>query len=258
MYPAQKIIIASDADDLALKGAEFFFKGVDKERDEQGRFSMALSGGTTPRPMYRRFSRPPYATAVFWQNIHVFWVDERLVPHDHPDSNYGAARDDFLKRVPIPSDQLHPMPVDLSPDQGARRYEAALKTFFEDADGGPLFDLVYLGVGTDGHTASLFPGQNAAEETAAWVLSVIGGHPRLPRLTLTPPVLNRAKRIVFMVSGEDKAPILKTLWESSGASLPALKIRPLKGEVVWLVDGAAASLLPEEARSGSFPAKDIP
>jgi len=250
VFSSQKLVVAADGDDLSRKGADFLLQAIRKSMGDQDRFSIALSGGTTPRPMYRRFSRPPYLSAIPWQDIHVFWVDERMVPFEHPDSNYGAAREDFLARVPIPPRHLHPMPVKVRPHDGARRYEAELKAFFKDADRGPLFDLIYLGVGKDGHTASLFPDREVDGESAAWVLNVTGGHPRLPRLTLTPTVLNRAKRVIFMISGHDKARILKTLLEKSEASLPALKIRPSNGELVWLVDRAAASLLPEAVRDG--------
>ena len=257
MYQGQKIIVVADEDELARKGADFLSEAVGKPPNDQGRFSVALSGGSTPRPMYRSLSQPPYLSAISWQTLHVFWVDERMVPFDHPDSNYGAARDDFLSCVPIPPHHLHPMPVQVPPDQGALLYEAELKEFFEDAGGGPLFDLIYLGVGKDGHTASLFPGREAVSKSSAWVLNVTGGAPHLPRLTLTPMVLNRAKRIVFMLSGHDKAPILKILWENGKKPLPAREIRPSNGELIWLVDRAAASLLPEEAKSGEFPMEGI-
>ena len=254
----QKIIVVSDENELARRGADFFVQTIAEYQDARDRFSVALSGGTTPRPMYRCLSRPPYVSAIPWETVHLFWVDERMVPFDDPDSNYGAAKDDFLSRIPIPTHHLHPMPVRIPPDRGALQYESELKAFFADADEDPLFDLIYLGMGNDGHTASLFPGQEAVRESSAWVLHVKGGNPRLPRLTLTPRVLNRAKRIIFMISGRGKAPILKTLWENGEKLLPVKEIRPPKGEVIWLVDRAAASLLPEEAKTGGFCANGTP
>jgi len=240
-----RIVIAEDARDLARKGADFFSRAVEESRDDADGFSVALSGGTTPRPMYRRLAGPPYLSDLPWQTVQVFWVDERLVPYDHADSNFGAAREDVLNRVPIPSHHLHPMPVQAGSEEGAVQYERKLKDFFQEARDGPLFDLVYLGVGKDGHTASLFPGQAVVGESDRWVLGVKGGDPLVPRLTLTLPVLNRAKRVIFMISGHEKAPVLKALWEDKDQSLPAGMIRPLYGELIWLLDREAASLLPE-------------
>lgn len=241
MSRPERMIVAADKQDLAQKGADLFSQYAREHANLQGRFAVALSGGATPRPLYRRLCREPYLSAIPWRSIHVFWVDERMVPFDSPDSNYGAARKDFLGQAPIPSDQIHPMPVQGHPEKGAARYETELKDFFQDAHGDWLFDFMVLGIGRDGHTASLLPGQAALEESRAWVVNVKGGSPHVPRLTLTLPVINRSRRVVFMASGKEKAEVLKSLWEKRGKDLlPAGRVRPIDGELIWLVDRAAA------------------
>jgi 6-phosphogluconolactonase len=255
MMPGEeRVIVERDAEHLARRGADLFSRAARESTDQQGRFAVALSGGSTPRPMYRLLAREPYLSDIPWHSTHLFWVDERVVPFDHPDSNFGAAKKDFLDHVPIPPDQLHPMPAWARPEEGAALYRTELKSFFERFGGGdyPVFDLIYLGVGKDGHTASLFPGQASLEESRAWVLSVKGGDPDVFRLTLTLPVLNRSKRIIFLVSGEEKASILRSLFEERGSPLPARKVSPLDGRVTWLLDRAAVSLMPEEIRNAEI------
>jgi 6-phosphogluconolactonase len=195
--------------------------------------------------MFRFLSQEPYSSAIPWQSLHLFWVDERMVAFDDPRSNFGAAKEDFLDKVPLPPDHLHPMPTWAEPSEGASVYQAELKGFFQrfgEVDM-PIFDLVFLGLGKDGHTASLFPGKDPALNPAEWVLSVKGGDPDVFRLTLNYHVLNRAKRVVFLVSGKEKASILKTIFEDKEARLPAQEIRPANGKLTWLLDQEAASLL---------------
>ncbi|MGB2689297.1 MAG: 6-phosphogluconolactonase, partial [Desulfobacterales bacterium] len=163
---------------------------------------------------------------------------------DHPDSNFGTARKDLLEKIPIPFDQIYPMPVTTSPEDGAGLYQMTLKTFFQGiGSDDPVFDLIILGIGKDGHTASLFPEQPFAYPAQSWVISVKGGNPKVFRLTFTYLVLNSARHILFLVSGKDKAPIVQTLLEDNTVDLPAKNIRPLKGTLTWLLDQDAASLL---------------
>ena len=163
---------------------------------------------------------------------------------DDPASNYGVARKDFLDRIPIPVDHVHPMPGEVAPEEGAKIYYSELKTFFSSKKGVvPAFDLILLGIGTDGHTASLFPATPSASLLKKWVVAVKGGTPDVHRLTLTYHILNRANSICFLVSGENKAPIVKTIFENKQAGLPAQKVQPLNGRITWLMDRQASSLL---------------
>ncbi len=242
-----EIIIEADATRLANRGAALFKQCAKDSIERAGRFSVAVSGGSTPRAMHRLLGREPYLFEINWQCTHIFWVDERLVPLDDPGSNFGAAKTDWLDKISIPANQVHPMPGQMQPEVGTAEYQSKLEKYFHDRQNNfPIFDLIFLGIGTDGHTASLFPGDAAAQITDNWVLAVKGGDPDVYRLTLTLPVLKHARRICFMVSGHSKAPIIKTVFLDSEAQLPARLVRPLKGKLLWLLDEAAASLLPEK------------
>jgi len=235
-------IIVPDPNQLAEKGAEMFCEIAKKSIYERGRFVVAVSGGSTPRPMHRRLSREPYLSDPFWQHTHIFWVDERMVDVDHPDSNFGTARKDLLDKIPIPREYIYPVPVIAYPKKGAERYEMTLKTFFQSIGSvDPVFDLIILGVGTDGHTGSLFPDQTSTHPLQSWVISVKGGNPNIFRLTMTYLVLNSARYILFLASGKDKAPMIKTLFEDDTADLPAKHVKPVKGTIRWLLDQEAAS-----------------
>lgn len=242
-----EIITTSDAGRLAEKGAELMYNTAKEAVAHKDSFAVAVSGGSTPRAMHRLLSQEPYLSDMPWQETHFFWVDERMLPFDHPDSNYGAAQKDLMSIVPIPADQVYPMPAMMRSGEGADLYQAKLKTFFQDLGSlDPVFDLIILGIGTDGHTASLFPGQPSSQEPDRWVLSVKGGQPDVFRLTLTYAVLNRARHILFLVSGGAKAAVVKTLIEDRHSQLPAAKIQALNGKITWLLDQKAASLLAEE------------
>jgi len=237
-------IITADAEQLAAEGAEIFCKTAKEAVARQGHFTVAFSGGSTPRAMNILLAQEPYLTAIPWGKTHIFMVDERMVSFDHPDSNFGTAQKDCLNGLSIPQEQLHPMPVMEDPEECAARYQAELESFFKKlGSNDPVFDLILLGIGKDGHTASLFPGHLSLEETRRWVLSVKGGQPEVFRLTLTYAVLNRARHILFLASGSAKAAIVQTLFENTQTNLPASKIRPLNGKVTWLLDRTAASLL---------------
>ena len=170
-------------------------------------FAVCLSGGSTPRRLYERLADPAFAARFPWNRAHWFWGDERFVPHDDRDSNYRMARDAFLSRVPVPNDNIHAVPTEgLSPDQAARAYETTLKQFYGAATlvpGRPLFDVTLLGIGEDGHTASLFPGQPTLQETSRWAVAVIGAKAEA-RITLTYPVLDSSREVAFLVTGKEK------------------------------------------------------
>jgi len=240
----REIIIERDAVRLAMKGAQIFSQTAKESVDKYGRFAVALSGGSTPRPMHRLLSEEPYASEIPWGSIHIFWTDERVVPFEDPESNFGVAQRDFLDKLAIPSAQVHPMPVWITPERGAALYQEELEGFFQRlGSDDPAFDLIFLGIGKDGHIASLFPAQEALDERKRWVVAVKGGIPYVSRLTMTYSIINHAIQIVFLVSGRQKAEILESIFEKRQLRLPAQKIQPLGGKLTWLVDQDAASLL---------------
>jgi len=191
---------------------------------------LALAGGDTPRGCYERLARPPYRDALPWASVFVYWSDERQVPLDDPASNYAMAKAALLDHVPIPPDHVFPLVGDPTP---------ALRRVPADASGRPRFDLIHLGLGEDGHTASLFPGDPALREADALV-AVVHNAPKPPpeRLTLTLPVLNAARAVLFMVQGASKRDALARLLRRAPA-LPASHVRPVEGELQFIVDRAA-------------------
>ncbi len=239
--------ILADASALAERAAELFVTLAAGAIARQGRFCAALSGGSTPLGLYARLVQPPYASLVDWSKIHLFWGDERCVPPEHPDSNYGAAWPVLLERALIPAANIHRIPGELEPALAARSYEQTLAAFFGRL-ALPCLDLVLLGLGDDGHTASLFPGSPAVAEKLRWVVEVEHRQPPTPlvsRVTLTPPVLNAAACGLFLVSGAAKAnrlvQVLKGPYQPE--ILPAQIVRPQPGRLIWLADHAAAQEL---------------
>jgi len=201
-----------------------------------GRFSLALSGGSTPQRLYRLLAAPPWRGEIDWAALHVFLADERFLPLDDPDSNFRMARETLLDHVPLPAANIHPMPTDGTVEDSAQRYEAELRQFFGDAP--PRFDCLILGMGPDGHTASLFPGHE--HPIGPWVLPVHGS-PKPPptRLTLSLETINQARHVLFLVTGQDKAQALASLRMSEEPVLPAGTVALDEGQLVWLVDEAA-------------------
>lgn len=212
----------------------------------RGRFRIALSGGSTPRPVYALLSAPPRVAAVDWSRVEFFWGDERCVPPDHPESNYGVARDLLLDRLPgVKRAAIHRMPADL-PKRGreAQRYQAEIARAFATTPGAarpPAFDLVWLGMGRDGHTASLFPGSTALEERRRWVVATWAPAPAAWRMTLTLPIINAARTALFVVTGADKAALVGSI-RSGSIELPAAQIHARS--TVWLIDARAAGIGP--------------
>ncbi len=204
-------------------------------------FAVCLSGGSTPRRLYERLATPVIASRFPWGRAHWFWGDERFVPHDHPDSNYRMANKALLSRVPVPGENIHPMPTEgMSPQQAAASYEATLQTFYGAdrlAPGRPLFDVTLLGIGEDGHTASLFPGQPALEEDRRWAVAVIGAKSE-PRITLTYPALDSSRDVAFLATGDGKRAAVAGA-KTGDCKIPAAKVRPA-GRLHWFTDRAAA------------------
>lgn len=219
----------------------------------RGRFSVALSGGSTPRRLYRLLAGQPFASQVEWAGVHVFWSDERCVPLNHPESNYRLAEYTLLRHVPIPTVNIHPIDTALEPEQAALDYEGKLRQFFagQHPDRGLQtatadFDLVLLGLGEDGHTASLFAeAHQATHKTERWVIAHYVDRLSSWRITLTPAAINAARYVTFLVSGANKARILQRVLRgpSQPEILPAQIINPTGGQLLWLADADAAQLL---------------
>lgn len=205
-------------------------------------FAAALSGGSTPVAFFRLLATKEYREQVDWGRCHLFWVDERCVPPTHKDSNFGAAYDALLSRVPIPPGNVHRIMGELGPDEAAVRYEHELRRHF-GSEAIPCFDLVMLGMGADGHTASLFPGSGALTEQVRLAVPVYSEGLASHRVTLTLPVLNHAYNVVFLVTGRDKAGVVReVLGGGEGAGhYPAGIVRPEHGRLVWIMDQEAAS-----------------
>jgi 6-phosphogluconolactonase len=231
-----RVEVVKDPEALAHRAARWITDLAAASRD---RFAICLSGGSTPRRLYQLLAESPHRDALPWERIHWFWGDERFVPWDHPDSNYGMVHAALLGRVPVPLRNIHGIPTTGTPADAAAAYERVLKSYYgsESLDPTrPLFDIQILGLGPDGHTASLIPGMSVLEERHRWVAEVIGGRPE-PRITLTYPALESSRHTAFLVAGADKQETLSRALAGDQA-LPAARVRPV-GELIWFVDEAA-------------------
>jgi 6-phosphogluconolactonase len=233
----------SNLESLSLAAAALVAEVAEGSVRARGRFMFVLSGGRSPRMLYERLAQPPFSERMPWSRISLFWGDERCVPPDHPHSNFGLAREALLSKVPLPAANVYPIPVTVvPPEAAAAQYEESLRAFFQ-AEAGlrfPVFDLILLGLGEDGHTASLFAGDSALEEERRWTraVRVTTASPPVPRITLTLPVINRARTVLFLVSGARKKKVVdEILSEPEKASLryPAARVRP-SGRLLWLID----------------------
>lgn len=231
--------------EISRSAATIFVEQSMKAIQEQGRFLVALNGGSTPAGTFDLMASE-YREEVDWSHVHVFWGDERCVPASDLESSYGQARDLLLHHVPIPESNIHRIEGELAPAEAAKDYSMVLQKFASSTLNWPRFDLVYLGMGEDGHTASLFPGSPVDVPEA--VLPVTGSYQNRPaeRVTLTPPVLNSARLVVFMAAGEKKAATLAEVLSGryNPERYPAQRIEPKDGKSIWLVDEDAAGRLP--------------
>ncbi|MBV9572126.1 MAG: 6-phosphogluconolactonase [Alphaproteobacteria bacterium] len=236
--------IAPSPQATARRAAEWISKRIEATPDV---FRIALSGGETPRLLYSTLASAPYRDRIDWRRVDLFWGDERFVPHSDERSNYRMAREELLARVPVLIDHVHPVITEGDPETAARRYEGLLRAAYGSeclAPSLPLFHLVLLGLGTDGHTASLLPGSEALDERQRWVMGVQGHD--VPRITLTYPAIACSSAVMFLVTGREKAePVARV--HAGDPDLPATHIHS-EGEIVWFLDEAAASKLPASVR----------
>jgi 6-phosphogluconolactonase len=235
-----RFTVLPDAAAVAVATADRFVAAARTAIEERGRFSVALSGGGTPVQVYPLLLEPERRDAVDWSRVELFWGDERTVPPDHPDSNFGVAYGMLVSQLPgVRQDLVHRMPAEAPDlDAAALSHESELRLAF-GARGSepPAFDLIWLGMGPDGHTASLFPGSSALDETERWVVGTWAPSQKSWRMTLTFPVLNAGRDVIFVVTGVDKADALRAI-RAGGSDLPAARVDG--PQVEWIVDAAAA------------------
>jgi len=232
MKTAPQIAVVPDPAALAQEAARRFTRLAKEAVENRGHFSAALSGGSTPGRLYRRLAEDPHREEMPWEYVHLFWGDERCVAPEHPGSNFRLANEALISHVPIPPGNVHRVRGELEPEAAAQNYAAELHAFFGAS--WPRFDLVLLGLGQDGHTASLYPGSRALEETRRLVIPVEAppDAPVKQRITLSLPAINNASNVMFLVSGAGKARILKkiiTESEEENATYPASMVKPQKG-----------------------------
>jgi 6-phosphogluconolactonase len=250
-----QVRVYRDNDELALKAARRFARLADQYVVGCGRFTVALSGGSTPKAMFSLLAKSPFVETIPWSSIYFFWGDERCVPPEHPDSNYRMTVETLLSTVPVLQENIFRIPAELSnPNLAAQKYADTLIQFFLKTAGTgsttplsnvPRFDLIFLGMGPDGHTASLFPGTAALHNDTDIVTANYVEKFKTHRITLTAKTINNARNVTFLIAGQDKAETLKNVLEGERniELYPSQMIQPAKGTLLWLVDEAAAGLL---------------
>ncbi|MGH9821881.1 MAG: 6-phosphogluconolactonase [Blastocatellia bacterium] len=257
-HNATKIILCKDGAHLAATAAKEFVRLAKAAVQIQGAFSVALSGGSTPKATFELLSTQPLVLQVPWSSTHVFWSDERTVPPDHKDSNYRMAYEAMISRVALPATNVHRMKGEMDPESAAAEYTAELENHF--GPGFPRFDLIMLGMGDDGHTASLFPGTKALGEAERPVVANYVPKFSTNRLTFSVPTINNAACVMFLISGDAKVPALKEVIEGTRNTqlYPSQLIHPTNGALEYLVDRAAAAALDIMRPALSEPPSDQP
>ncbi len=248
--------VAPNPDEVAQQAARMFADTVTAAVSSRGIARVAVSGGSTPRAVFALLANPaaPFLHSIPWQKLQLFWVDERCVPPTDSDSNYGMTRAAMLDSIPLPAANVHRMEGELDPEEAASRYEAEIRnTFRLEGAQTPTFDLVLLGLGPDGHTASLFPHTEGLNEIARIVIANHVPQKDTWRLTLTWPVITQAREVAFLIEGEEKAEMVQTVFAGryDPESWPAQLIRPASGKLTLLLDTAAAANLPGPPAPGT-------
>lgn len=238
--------IAENTDELNEYVAEWMVSYIQDVLETKERFTIVLSGGNTPKQLYKLLATEAYQSRIDWEKIHVFWGDERYVPANDERNNAKMAFDSLLSHVPIPPHQIHRMRTDIDVEASAKEYEKILHQYFDNTK--KSFDLVLNGMGNDAHTLSLFPGYTEVNEEKKWVTTVFLKEQNMQRITLTAPVVNKSAYIAFLVAGKDKAKALKEViaGDYNPAIYPAQVIQPVNGELIWFIDEEAASLIEKE------------
>jgi 6-phosphogluconolactonase len=245
-----EVRVYADPAAVAEAAAGLFVELCEQAVRERGRFRVALSGGSTPKRTFELLATEELARRVDWNHVDLFWGDERYVARDDPASNYRMTAEALVRHVPIPAANIHPVPTEITPPEAAAAaYEAEIRKTLGDAESIPSFDLVYLGLGTNGHTASLFPHTSALKESTRLVVADFVQEVNMWRLTMTAPLLNGGRTVAFLVAGQDKAQVLKDvmLGTRDPERLPAQLISP-EGKLLWLTDKQAAALLDLESQ----------
>jgi 6-phosphogluconolactonase len=237
--------ISANVEELSQNVAAWMIGWIKEVLERQDRFTIALSGGNTPKKLYQLLASEKYRHQINWSKLHFFWGDERYVPLEDDRNNAKMAFDNLLNHVPVLKEHIHIMRTDIEPQEAATAYEKILHRYF---DNNPFtFDLVLLGMGDNAHTLSLFPGYTIIHERKKWVIAFHLAEQKMYRITLTAPVVNQSARVAFLVAGGDKAaPLYKILYGEHDPDLyPAQLIQPYREKPYWFIDKAAASELPE-------------
>lgn len=229
------VIVSETPEQVAERVARDFRDTVKQTVAEKGRFCVALSGGVTPKTLYACLAQNPYRSEIPWDKLRVFWGDERCVPPDHPESNYGMAQQTLLQYVPVSPNRVFRMRGEDPPDQAARDYEKVLRNIFASSPW-PVFDLIFLGMGADGHTASLIADSPALNTQEQWVAANVIRSLQTVRITLTLPAINHARAVWFVVCGAKKKAAFARVQEGSPPNCPASLVRPVDGDLRWYVD----------------------
>lgn len=233
-------------DNLPQSAAEAIVSHLSAAVRSHGVATFVLSGGSTPRAVYTCLASEALRARVDWSRVHLFWGDERCVPHTHPESNFKMVNESLLRAIEIPERNVHRIEAEGAPEESASLYEMVIRRFFDLREGQlPDFDVLLLGMGDDGHTASLFPGTPAIDERGRLVSAVFVESLKTHRITLTFPVINNASHILILVTGQRKAHVLREVAEAADLRYPIQYVNPTRGSLYWMVDAEAASLLPK-------------
>jgi 6-phosphogluconolactonase len=248
-----RIVVASTIPELFEEAAQLISNAAADAINHTGMFSIALSGGSTPKGLFQLLATDGWRERIDWSNTHVFWGDDRYVPHADPRSNFRMTKEALLDHVSIPADNIHPVPINVPPDEAALRYEQTLRQVLGKASDFPQLDLNLLGLGENGHTASLFPHRPILHENKRLVVSDFIPEVDMYRITMTAPMINAGRRMVFLIAGESKADVVRDVitGPQQPEQLPAQLIQPANGDLIWLLDSAAATKLPENLRSSA-------
>ncbi|MGH7494355.1 MAG: 6-phosphogluconolactonase [bacterium] len=239
----KQIHVLKSQPELIAAASELIATAVTQAVHEHGKCAVALAGGNTPRAVYEALASENYGKIIPWRDLHLFWGDERMVPPDHELSNFRMANEAWLQHVQVPVENIHRIKGELAPAEAARDYRAEMQRYFKNR--APSFDLILLGLGEDGHTASIFPQTDAVFENSQTAIAVFAPQMKQWRVTLTLPVINQARKIVFLVAGKAKAQIGAAVLQLEKFEIkwPASMVQPIQGDLHWLLDADAASLL---------------